>query len=50
MIILPRLPGVKTCVFIQRLVLFHETFAPLGGKNAKKNRPTGLIWHEGISG
>ena len=31
-IMLPRLPGVKTCVFTRRLVLFHETFAPLGGK------------------
>jgi len=29
-IMLPRLPGVKTCVFTWRLVAFHETFAPRG--------------------
>uniref|UniRef100_UPI00358ECCF5 dynein axonemal heavy chain 8 n=1 Tax=Myxine glutinosa TaxID=7769 RepID=UPI00358ECCF5 len=49
-IMLPRLPGVKTCVFTRRLVLFHETFAPLGGKQAGRNRqPIGVVWHEGIA-
>jgi len=50
-IMLPRMPGVKTAVFTKRLVIFHETFAPLG-KFTKTNGivPTGVIWHEGISG
>ena len=52
-IMLPRLPGVKTCLFTRRLVAFHETFAPLGGKMAKSCtiRPiVGIVWHEAISG
>ena len=46
-ILLPRMPGMKVCLFTRRLVVFHLTFAPLG-KTAEK--PTGIIWHEGISG
>ena len=46
-IMLPRMPGIKSCVFTRRLVAFHETFAPLGGK---KKQPLGVVWHEGISG
>ena len=49
-IMLPRLPGVKTCVFTRRLVGFHETFAPLGGKKSSLVRPLGVVWHEGVSG
>lgn len=50
-IMLPRMPGVKTAVFTKRLVAFHETFAPLGSfSKAKGVMPTGVIWHEGISG
>ena len=30
-IMLPRLPGVKTAMFTRRRILFNETFAPLGG-------------------
>ena len=47
-IMLPRLPGVKTCVFTRRLVLFHETFALLGGKC--RGKAVGVIWHEAASG
>lgn len=32
-LLLPRIPGIKSCIFIRRLVLFHETFAPI--KKAK---------------
>jgi len=52
-IMLPRLPGVKTCVFTRRLVAFHETFAPLGSKvNSGKNKQPviSVVWHEGMSG
>ena len=50
-IMLPRVPGVKTAVFTRRHVAFHETFAPLGSfSKSKLILPTGVIWHEGISG
>ena len=49
-IMLPRIPGVKTAVFTKRLVAFHETFAPSLGKFSGNIKPTGVIWHEGFSG
>ena len=48
-IMLPRMPGVKTCVFTRRLVCFHETFAPLGGTKRSMGQPLGILWHEGLS-
>ena len=36
-IMLPHLPGYKTAIFTRRLVMFNQTFAPLGYKNDKKN-------------
>ena len=47
-IMLPRLPDVKTCVFTRHLVLFHETFTPLGEKC--RGKVVGVIWHEAVSG
>ena len=50
-IMLLRIPGVKKAVFTNRLVTFHETFAPFGRFSKTKGIvPTGVIWHEGISG
>ena len=61
-IMLPRLPGNKTAVFTRRIVMYHETFAPLQPqKEVKKKwrennvslrdiRPLGMIWHEAIQG
>jgi len=50
-IMLPRMPGIKTCVFTRRLVAFHETFAPLGGRErSSQAQPLGIVWHEGIAG
>lgn len=55
-IMLPRMPGIKTAVFTKRIIAFHETFAPLGDCK-KKPIPLGIkpsnlsvIWHEAISG
>ena len=48
-IMLPRLPGNKTAIFTRRLVLFHETFAPLG-RSSKDHPVLGILWHEAISG
>ena len=47
-IMLPRLPGIKEAIFCRRLVVFNETFAPIG-KNAGM-KPVGVLWHEGIRG
>ena len=38
-IMLPRLPGVKTCLFTKRIVVFNESFAPLGGRTSEKIFP-----------
>ena len=47
-IMLPRMPGLKVAVFCKRIVIFNETFAPVGGKSWGK--PNGVLWHEGIAG
>ena len=58
---LPRLPGIKTAIFTRRIIMYHETFAPLvPSKETKKQwkerklmrnvKPLGMIWHEGIQG
>ena len=36
-ILLPRLPGCKKCLFTSRLITFNLTFAPIGEK---------VLWHE----
>ena len=45
-VMLPRMPGLKLAIFTRRLVAFHQTFSPLGGKG----KSVGVIWHEGIRG
>lgn len=45
-LMMPRLPGVKTAVFTRRLVVFNETFAPL----KSLDNTVSILWHEGISG
>jgi len=37
---------VKSAVFTRRLVVFHETFAPL----LTLNNTISVVWHEGITG
>ena len=37
----PRLPGMKSAIFTRRIILFNETFPPLG-----HDKPYGYIWHE----
>lgn len=48
-IMLLRIPGFKVDVFCKRIVLFNETFAPVGGAK-KKKKATGDLWQEGIKG
>ncbi|KAI4831013.1 hypothetical protein KUCAC02_002614 [Chaenocephalus aceratus] len=48
-IMLPRMPGVKSAVFTRRIVAYHETFVSVGKKTNKKNTIS-VVWHEGIAG
>lgn len=41
-IMLPRMPGVKTAVFTRRITAFHETFAMVGKMSTKRRRPSRL--------
>lgn len=48
-VILPVLSHhAKKAAFVSRLVVFNETFVPLGGSRNKKI--LSVIWHEGITG
>ena len=46
-IMMPRMPGLKQCIFTKRLVTFNETFAPVGEGRGKA---VGVLWHEAIMG
>ncbi|KAL2089719.1 hypothetical protein ACEWY4_014407 [Coilia grayii] len=48
-IMLPRMPSVKSAVFTRRISAYHETFAPVG-KKTNKNKTISVVWHEGIAG
>ena len=47
---LPTLPGLKVVVFCKCIVVFNETFAPVGGLKNGKDKAIGVLWHEGIRG
>lgn len=50
-IMLPRLDEFKIVMFCPRLILFNESFVPLGDKKLRGMRHTfACIWHEAISG
>ena len=49
-IMLPRLPGLMVVVFCKCIVVFNETFAPVGGSKNEKDKATGVLWDEGIRG
>ena len=49
-IMLPRIPGVKTAVFTRRLTTYHMTFAPVGGLTQGRGKRIGIIWHEALMG
>ena len=42
------MPGMKKAIFSQRLVIFNETLAPVGG--AINGKSVGFLLHEAISG
>ena len=43
---LPRLPGVKSCAFTKRIVVFNETFSGLG----TLSNNVAVVWNESVSG
>ena len=52
-IMLPRLPGVKSVAFTPHVIAFNETFAPLGNKSfisGKEMKPYAVTWHEALGG
>lgn len=48
-IMLPRIDMFKAVLFCPRLVVFHESFVPLGHKTSDQ-MTYAVIWHEAISG
>lgn len=48
-IMLPRLDQYKIAIFTPRIIVFNESFVPVG-KNQKNLKPIATIWHEGIAG
>ena len=47
-IMLPRMPGVKTIAFTKRIIAFQETFAAVGTKPKRLNIL--IVWHEVLAG
>ena len=47
-LLLPRMPDLKSCIFTSRLVVFNETFAMMGSQSKKVHYLA--IWDESISG
>ena len=48
-ILIPRMPEYKRCLFTKRVIVINESFVPVG-KISKRFPATGVIWHEGLSG
>ncbi len=52
-IMLPRMPGIKTAIFTRRIIAFHETFAFMSARRTHigvRNINIAVIWHEAIAG
>ena len=50
-VLLPRMPSYKKCIFTTRLITFNMTFAPIGDFGVHHNiKALGLLWHEEIMG
>lgn len=47
-IMLPRIDMFKKVIFCQRIIVFNESFAPLGSQQNLK--PLAVLWHECVSG
>lgn len=51
-LLLPLIPGVKSCLFTRSLVVFHQICSPIGKFSTKCREHWALacIWHEAIAG
>ena len=49
-ILLPRLPGYKVCLFTKRIVGINQSFAPINKEEVRLKKSLGVLWHEGTSG
>lgn len=47
-IMLPRLDMFKKVIFCPRIIVFNQSFVPIGKKQNKL--PVALLWHEGLTG
>lgn len=47
-IMLPRLEMFKSVIFTPRIIVFNESFVPLGTNS--KYKPVAVVWHEAIAG
>ena len=39
---------MQKVIMLARLMVFNETFAPVGGSKNEKDKATGVLWYEGI--
>ena len=46
-ILLPRLPTFKRCLFTKRVVTINQSFVPIGSVSGNG---IGVLWHEGLAG
>ena len=49
-ILLPRMPGYKVCLFTKRIVVINQSFAPLKKEDVNKKKSLAIIWHEELKG
>ena len=49
-ILIPRLPGYKVCLFTKRVVVINQSFAPIATADVQQKKALGVLWHEGITG
>lgn len=47
LIMLPRLPGIKSVYVTKRVIVFHETFAPVGAYVSVAQNLC-ILWHESV--
>lgn len=48
-VMLPRMPGVKSVCFTRRIIAFHLTFAPVK-QYLTSARTLSMVWHEALAG
>ena len=52
-LMLPHLPGMKTALFTQRIILINQSIVPVGKFSEiidQDKKARGYIWHEAIQG